>query len=186
MGTGGTSKNNYQTPEWLFKGYLQPAFNFDMDGASDGTDNLLPFFHTKDTKSADRFHDYCCKKVFINPPFDQLRNREMWIHKAHTIERNALSRAEDISFTQQSPERGRAGCKLICFLIPFAPGTNLWRNWIWPYATIFSFHKRINYVDPETGLVKKGVRFPSCLAVYSREPVNPNLLGDLGVWIKKI
>lgn len=166
--TDGTSKNNWRTPPWLWE-RLQAAFNFEVDGASDGTDNLLPNFHTTETLIGNRHYDLKNRKVFINPPFD-----EIGMNKVKTALRIWLNYSAHIDsfFT--------------VFLIPFAPETGHFQNWVWPCATVFAFNKRINYVVPGTNKIKKGIATPSCLAVYSREPIDKNLLGDLGIWVKKL
>lgn len=168
--TDGTSKNNWQTPQWLWE-RLHEAFNFEVDGASDGTDNLLPDFHTKNTNNSVRDFDYINKKVFVNPPFDEL---------------SKFSKDQKDEKWLQIAEKYYDCMRFLCFIVPFAPETRHFQNWVWPFAKIFVFNRRINYVDPATKKEKKGVAFPSCLAVYSRDPIDKKLLKDLGVWVKII
>ena len=172
--TDGTSKNNWRTPLWLWE-ELHGAFNFEVDGASDGTNNLLPNYHTKETASIKRIADALHSRVFINPPFNELSTKNnKWIDDYKWLQRYSLLQSE-----------AEGHIKFTCFLIRHAPETKHWQNWVWPYCDVFVFNKRINYVDPETGEIMSGVEFPSALAVYSSEKSMwwREQLGHLGCWV---
>lgn len=150
-------RNDWCTPLWLFN-KLQEVFEFEIDGASDGTNNLLPIFNTKDTPPSIVRQREETKRVFINPPFNSLKSFIGWTHPNN----------------------------LKCLLIPFRPETKLWHTNIWSYATIFVFNKRIQYIHPVTKKEVKGAAFPSCLIFYGNlQPYDLTKLNDLGIFIKK-
>lgn len=157
-----SNKNNWRTPQWLWL-RLHEVFDFEIDGASDGTNHLLPNYHTKNTPQETIISDYSNKRIFINPPFNELNSSVDWLSHATLCYDTGL-------------------INLLVYLIPLAPETKPFTAWVWPYAKVFIFNKRINYVDPLTNRIKKGVRFPSCLAVYTKSEFNSEILKDLGVW----
>lgn len=152
------NKNDWCTPPWLFQ-RLQEVFKFEVDGASNDTNALLPSYCT--IQNPLQMQQVCFNKIFINPPFN---NQEDFI-------------AKSCYYTQ----------KLGCLLLPFRPETKLWHKYIWPNATIFVFNKRIQYIHPETKQEVKGAAFPSCLVFYGDlNPFDLTKLSDLGIFIKGI
>ena len=141
------SHQNWQTPQWLFQ-RLHKEYQFDIDGASDGINNLLPKFDTKDNKYPSRQLDEY--KYFINPPWNEL-NQDYWWDLAaqnHTI-----------------------------MLVPFTPETKMWHRYVWPNASVFIFNKRINYIHPITGIETKGIARPSALVAFNLPLMTMNDLG---------
>lgn len=150
------TSNDWCTPPWLFQ-RLQEIFSFEVDGASDGSNNLLPKFVTENDKFYWVDTGY---KVFTNPPFNK---------------------------TKVFIEIAKRANEFQCFLLPFRPETKLWHESIWPYATIFVFNRRIQYIHPETKQEVKGAAFPSCLIFYGNlQSYNLNRLLDLGVFVRKL
>lgn len=152
--TKDVNKNDWCTPRWLFD-RLQEVFQFEVDGASDGKNNLLSTYHVKE----DPWFYRLPLKTFINPPFNDI---DLFLNFYRY--RN---------FT--------------CFLLPFRPETRIWHRDIWPYATIFVFNKRIQYIHPETKKEVKGAAFPSCLVFFGDlKPYDLTKLSDLGIFISKV
>ncbi len=149
------NKNNWETPMWLFN-RLHAVFNFTIDGASDGFNNLLPNHRTKDRPLDSS--DIRLSSIFINPPFNCLIPfLDMYL--------------DELAF-------------LGCFLLPFRPETKIWHKYIWPKATIFVFNRRIQYIHPETKKEIKGASFPSCLAIFGTAKYDKKALTDLGIFIR--
>ncbi len=152
------SSNNWCTPPWLFE-RLQEVFEFEIDGASNGEDNLLLRYVSDISKLNPHVIRRC--KIFCNPPFNDI---QPFLHSFNVL------------YT-----------KLSCLLLPFRPETKLWHRHIWPDATVFIFNKRIQYIHPVTKKEIKGAAFPSCL-VFFGDLSNFKLtnLKDLGVFICKM
>ena len=151
-------KEDWCTPPWLF-GRLQEVFNFEVDGAANSSNNLLPSFHTKNTDASLKAIDYTIRRIFVNPPFNGLHNFTVFFSKWNN---------------------------LTCFLLPFRPETQFWHKKIWPYGTVFVFNKRIQYIHPETKQEVKGAAFPSCLVFFgSLQRYDLTKLSDLGIFVKK-
>jgi len=151
-----TNKNDWCTPPWLFK-RLHEIFNFDIDGASDGINNLLPNYHTSETPYDVKVNNSQQFNIFVNPPFNE----------------------DVLQFFNSS-------CKFTCLLLPFRPETRKWHDYIWQKATIFVFNKRIQYIHPEKKIEVKGAAFPSCLVLFGDLSTFPiDKLNDLGVFVKK-
>lgn len=150
------NKNDWCTPPWLFE-RLHEIFNFEVDGACDGFNNVLSNYHTIETTQETRMRDSIEYKIFVNPPFNE------------GIEKFFYS-----------------GAKLTCMLLPFRPETKKWHMYIWPIATIFVFNKRIQYIHPDTHKEVKGAAFPSCLVFFGDlKSFDLTALSDLGIFIKK-
>jgi hypothetical protein len=139
--------NNWETPRWLFD-RLHKEYQFDIDGASDGTNNLLPKYDTKDNKYPSLQLDGY--KYFVNPPWDELNEDYWW------------------DLCSQRP---------CIMLVPFTPETKMWHRWVWRNASVFIFNKRINYVHPETGIETKGIARPSALICFNLPTIEINDLG---------
>ena len=142
------SLQNYRTPQWLFQ-RLHKEYQFDIDGASDGTNNLLPKYDTKDTKYPSLQLDGY--KYFVNPPWNELNDDYWWYtgFKYKTI-----------------------------MLVPFTPETKMWHKWVWPNASVFIFNKRINYVHPKTLIETKGIARPSALICFNLPTIEMEDLGS--------
>lgn len=154
------SKDNWQTPPWLFE-LLHQVFNFTIDGAADDSNHLLPKYYTDYFKALPSH-----ETIFINPPFSQLKDG-FW---------NGVSWMNTVEFNK---------C-LIVMLQPFRPETKYWHNSVWGKANIFVFNRRIQYVCPILKKVQQGVPMPSALVIYGDDShVNYRLLADYGILIRK-
>jgi site-specific DNA-methyltransferase (adenine-specific) len=149
------SHQDWCTPQWLFQ-RLHKEYQFDIDGASDGTNNLLPEYWTNTTEGQfDWSEEMLNKNVFINPPWGKLSYDYWW----------------DLANTHKT-----------IMLVPFTPETKMWHKWVWSNASVFIFNKRINYVHPITKIETKGIARPSALICFNLPTIN---MPDLGVWIEK-
>lgn len=163
----GINRNDWRTPPKFFR-IINDTFNFEIDGATDGTNSLLPEFHTVETCNDIRFNDYKTKRVFINPPFNELVSG-YWF--ADTI---------------KAMKEATTG--LVAMLVPMRPETKYWHELIWKNdVTIFIPKGRISFVDPKTGKVKAGASFPSVLILFGDiSSYNTSKLEKHGVFIRKV
>lgn len=164
----GINRNDWRTPSWFFE-KINSVFDFQVDGASDGSNNLLPEFHTEGTCNGIRNEDYANRRVFINPPFNQLSDG-YWF--------------QDVVKQLRNPDN----LGLVAILCPVRPETRYWHELVWPHATVFIPNKRINYVSPITGKIQNGIAVPSGLLIYGNnveERFDLKKLNDLGVFIRK-
>ena len=163
----GVNLNNWKTPAKFFDP-INEVFNFQVDGATEGAINsLLPEFHTVDTCGEQRLEDYRTKRVFINPPFNEL-SAGYWF--------------QDVVKASKTATTG-----LVAILVPMRPETKYWAELVWSYATIFVPNHRVNFVDPITNKVKSGAAFASVLLLYGNlEGYDLSKLNKMGVFIKKI
>jgi len=162
----GINRNDWRTPQKFFQP-IQEVFNFQVDGATDGAINsLLPEYHTVDTCGEQRVLDYQTKRVFINPPFNEL-SAGYWFQDALNASKNATT-------------------GLVAILVPMRPETKYWHELVYDHATIFIPNHRINFVDPVTNKTKNGAAFASVLVFYgSLSGYNLSKLDKLGVFVAK-
>jgi phage N-6-adenine-methyltransferase len=163
----GINRNDWRTPQKFFKPINQ-VFDFQVDGATDGAVNsLLPEFHTVDTCYEKRKEDYRTKRVFINPPFNEL-SAGYWFQDVMKATRDSTS-------------------GLVAILVPMRPETKYWEELVWGYATIFVPNHRVNFVDPVTNKTKNGAAFASVVLFYGNlEGYELGKLNSMGVFIKKM
>ena len=147
----GVNRNDWRTPKWFFE-LINSVFDFQVDGATDGltVNSLLPLCHTAKTAAEDRLEDYRTKRVFINPPFNDL-SEGYWFQDAIKATKG------------NSSEEGG----LVALLVPMRPETKYWHELVWKHAdTIFVPSRRISFIHPETLKVKQGAAFASVLVIY--------------------
>jgi phage N-6-adenine-methyltransferase len=161
----GVNRNDWRTPRWFFE-LINSVFDFQVDGATDGltVNSLLPLCHTAKTAAEDRMEDYRTKRVFINPPFNDLSDG-YWFQ-------DAIKATKD--------NAGEGG--LVALLVPMRPETKYWHELVWKHAdTIFVPSRRISFIHPETLKVKQGAAFASVLVIYGdTSPYNLSKLDDGG------
>ena len=162
----GINRNDWRTPQKFFKP-INDVFDFQIDGATDGAINsLLPEFHTVDTCGEQRVTDYRTKRVFINPPFNEL-SAGYWFQDVVKATKQATS-------------------GLVAILVPMRPETLYWSELVWPYATIFIPKGRVNFIDPTTNKTKSGAAFASVLLLYGNiEGYDLSKLDKLGVFVAR-
>lgn len=77
LGRNGTGKNNYGTPDWLFK-YLDKCFDFTLDPCADDVNHKCKKYYTEADNGL--FQDWFNERVYLNPPYgNELRK---WVAKS--------------------------------------------------------------------------------------------------------
>jgi hypothetical protein len=142
------SLQTWGTPPWLFQ-RLHKEYNFDIDGAANENNALLPTFRSENNPLSHQDKDKC---VFINPPWGRghLDKDYWWGH-------------------------GQGFASIM--LVPFTPQTKMWFKHVWPTANIFVFNKRIDYRHPDTGEICRGIALASCLVNFNLKCVSMPDLG---------
>ncbi|MFC6441013.1 phage N-6-adenine-methyltransferase [Bowmanella sp. JS7-9] len=134
-------RDSYGTPQWLFNA-ANDEFFFDLDAAANDENHKVDKYLTKevDALSISWVNDIGAKRIWINPPYSDIGP---WTEKA-LIE----------------SELGAT----IVMLIPATPDVRWWPKRVSEIR--FISPGRINFIDPATGLEKKGNTKPSAFLIW--------------------
>lgn len=136
------NKNNWGTPEWLFK-MLDEIFRFSIDLAADESNHLCRDY------ASEKHPDYSLENHaagWLNPPYSPTKLCYGLVEKAY--------------------EQSRHWEVPVVVLIPARTDTKLWQEILFPDSDIVFFFKgRLKFVG-----AKQSAPFPSALTVIGETP----------------
>lgn len=147
-----SGKDDWGTPPDLFES-LHKEFNFDLDGAANEFNHLLPNWTGPGSPFPDAIIDgsWHYARVFCNPPYSKCK--EFVQHATNEV---ILNRA------------------FVCMLIPARTDTKYWHNFIWDRGLHkpYSYIHQIRFIKGRLKFTVDGkpaensAPFPSCLILF--------------------
>jgi len=143
-----TSKDEWQTPQWLFD-LLDQEFHFNLDAAADYDNSKVDGWFDEEANALEQDWQDCeVGRVWLNPPYS-----------AGNIDR----------FMAKALEESQKGAIVVC-LVPCATDTKWWHNYAMKAQEIRFIKGRVRFVgyDENGKQIKNSPTFSSCVVIFDK------------------